>query len=138
MPTGKRISELTELTQLENEDVFAVVDDSETDLAVKTKKVSWGRISENKIESKSGNYQLLNSDDVILANAAADNIMIELTSASATKGKIFRIKKMDTSLNEVIIAPQASETVDGQADFRLGSYLESVTVISDGFNWFII
>ena len=77
------------------------------------------------------NYNASNQD-LILANATAGNVTITLPAV--VLGLTATIKKTDVSANQVII----SGNIDGDAQKIITTQYDSITVISDGTNWFII
>ena len=58
--------------------------------------------------------------------------------AAATCGSGFKYQIKNRSTNTININPNGSETVDGAATFTLNTQEASVTLITDGSNWFII
>lgn len=75
---------------------------------------------------------------IIVNNAAAATIA--LPSAVGIAGREYRIKKVSATGGgrTVDIDPNGAETVDGVATFTLVSQYESVTIVSDGANWWIV
>jgi len=78
---------------------------------------------------------ILSSEDVSLADASGGSITLTLPTHSS--GKVVTVKKTDSSGNTVTVTG-ATGNVDGASNVILYSQNESVTVISDGANWFII
>jgi hypothetical protein len=64
-------------------------------------------------------------------------ITVNLPGA-ATAGSGYKYQVKNLSANTITIDPNASETIDGSATFDLSSQYSSVTIVSDGSNWFII
>jgi hypothetical protein len=58
--------------------------------------------------------------------------------AAATCGSGFKYQIKNRSTNTITIDPNGAETVDGAATFALSIQEASVTLITDGSNWFII
>jgi hypothetical protein len=58
--------------------------------------------------------------------------------AAATCGSGFKYQVKNRSANAITIDPNGSETIDGSATFDLSTQEASVTLITDGSNWFII
>ena len=75
---------------------------------------------------------------IFLANAASNNINIEIASSIANEGRKVTVKKTDSSANTVTVSTEGSENIDGAATFVLYSQNEAVTIVSDGSNWFIV
>ncbi len=74
----------------------------------------------------------------ILADATSGVITINLPTASGIAGRIYIIKKIDSTTNAVIIDPYGSETIDGATTYSLTSQNQVVRIQSDGTNWRII
>ena len=80
----------------------------------------------------------INDDDVILVNAAGGNVTISLPPAATADGKVFYIKKVDATANQVIIDADSSELIDGALTVNTTVQFESFTITSDGTNWWIL
>jgi len=59
-----------------------------------------------------------------------------VAAATCTSGFKYQIKNRST--NAITINPNGSETIDGALTFSLSTQEASVTLITDGSNWFII
>jgi len=75
------------------------------------------------------------SGDVVLADASGGAITITLPAPS--ENAWVQVKKIDSSLNKVTVAQNASETIDGQASIDLVNQYQSYIVVSDGTDWFV-
>ena len=65
------------------------------------------------------------------------NITVNLVAA-ATCGSGFKYQIKNRSTNTITIDPNGSETIDGSSTFALSTQNASVTLLTDGSNWFII
>ena len=75
-------------------------------------------------------------EEVHLISNGANNVAITIPAAStAGEGYKYQVKRLGTGT--VSVAP-SSGTIDGAASFSLASQYDSVTVVSDNSNWFII
>ena len=90
------------------------------------------------IEAISATDTLDDTNHTILVNAAGGVKTVNLPAASGATGKIFIIKKTDSSSNNVTIDPNASETIDGSSTFAFNAQYRAVTIQCDGSNWHII
>lgn len=79
---------------------------------------------------------LLSTDDFVLAVPSSANITLTLPDASTNVGNHITIKR-NSAAYLVYVAP-ASGTIDGSASYTLSANYQSVTVICDGSNWFIM
>lgn len=92
------------------------------------------------VVTKTGTATLTNSERVVLADATTAAFTMTLpTAAVSTPYPIFYIKKIDSSLaNIVTIDANGSETIDGLLSITLANRGETVTLQSDGTNWRVI
>jgi len=77
-------------------------------------------------------------NNVALCDCASNSITINLPAASTVSGLQYHVKKTDSSSNMVTIVPDGSETIDGQSSYVVNNQYESITLVCDGSNWFII
>ena len=75
---------------------------------------------------------------VVFANATSGAIDVTLYLAASNGGKTLTVKKIDSGSNTVDIIRAGSETIDGGTTITLTHQNESVTLMSDNSNWFII
>jgi len=108
------------------------------DGGVDTTQLAAGAVTEAKRERTVNAYSssIGITHDVALGNASGGAITLTLPSAAA--GKRVTIKKTDSSSNTVTIQRDATNSIDGANTKVLYSQYESMTVISDGTNWFVI
>jgi len=88
--------------------------------------------------TKTSNYTITGTDAVIFANASSGNVTITLPAASSLTGYRFYVKRIDGSANICSIARSSTDTIDGQTSVSLDVQYTSLTVVSDGSNWYII
>jgi hypothetical protein len=87
------------------------------------------------VQTYAVNTTITNANSVVLVNASAGARTITLPAPA--RGKIFNIKKIDSSLNAVTISPP-SGTIDGEASKSLAFQWDSLMITSDGTNFFLI
>ena len=85
-----------------------------------------------------GDTTVTASNEVVFVNASSGEVDVTLYAASSNGGRKLIIKKTDSSSNAVIILRAASETIDGATSITLYHQNESVTLMSDNSNWFIV
>lgn len=90
---------------------------------------------ETYLSSVSTSVTLTESGKVALINASTAPVTVTLPAPK--NGLMINIKKIDSSTNAVIIAP-ASGTIDGAANKPIYFQYDSLTVTSDGTNYFLI
>ena len=74
----------------------------------------------------------------VLCNATAATFTITLPTAIGISGRIYNIKKIDSTGNAVTVDANASETIDGDLTKSLNLQNESITIQSNGTSWYII
>lgn len=79
--------------------------------------------------TKTANYTLTSSDDIIFADSSGGAFTLTLPTASSNPGKIFKIKKTTTDFNSVTISG-VSSSVDTNG--------EEVEIHSNGSSWSIL
>lgn len=88
--------------------------------------------------TKTTTYTITTSDDVILADATSAAFTITLPAANSTPRKLYRIKKIDSTLNAITIDAAGSETIEGSADTTINTQYETITLVPNGTSWFIL
>lgn len=84
-----------------------------------------------------GDYVSLR-DAVILCDATSADVTVNLPSAAKAVWKIYIVKKVDSSANNVIVSPSGSETIDGSAPLSFSTALDFKRIVSDGSNWWTV
>ena len=90
------------------------------------------------ITTKTANYTILASDDILLGNAACGGFTFTLPTAACNDGKIFYIKKIESSNNIITIDANGCQTIDGNLTRKLATDNETIILASDGANWEIL
>lgn len=92
----------------------------------------------SNLVTKTSNYSATASDETILGNASSGAVSITLPTSVGITGKIYIVKKIDSSANTVTIVTTSAQTIDGQSSKVLTYQYDGAQVQSDGANWFII
>ena len=95
--------------------------------------------AETPVITKSADYSIVNGDQTKVVNANPTGGSFTLTLPSAvTVGDGWRvtIRNVGTA-NQVNIATVSAQTIDGQTSAALTTYLEALTLVSDGANWHV-
>jgi hypothetical protein len=87
--------------------------------------------------TKNASYPLTSTDDTIIVAAVGAAIDITLPTAIGVTGKTYTVKRTDATIHIVRLITSGGQTIDGEATQTLQRW-DSITVISDGSNWFII
>jgi len=90
------------------------------------------------IDDTDSPYTELVDDWLVLCDAAAGAITVDLLTAASKGGREITIKKIDASTNAVTVDPAGSETVEGETTGQLTLEGESWTLVSDGTNWRLV
>lgn len=93
-----------------------------------------------QVATYSANQTLsVSTNDMVLVDCSGGNVTISLPAASGASGKVFHIKKKDSSANSMIIDPFGSETIDNNVSGISSSVqFESFSIVCDGLNWWLI
>lgn len=92
-----------------------------------------------KVEAQTATFTAsAENNAVFLCDATAAAVVVNLPSAVGISGRQFTVKKTDASVNTVTIDPNGTETVDGAATRALSAQHASVTIVSNGANWFVV
>ena len=99
--------------------------------------ISWASADSTNLVTKTANYTAVASDNAIMADGSSNTVTITLPTAVGISGKEYAIKCIDDTYT-VDIATNASEEIDeDSSNFELFKD-ESITIKSDGANWWII
>jgi hypothetical protein len=90
------------------------------------------------ISTKTSNYVVLTSDNVLLANCAGGAILFSLPAAASATGQVFFFKKIDATANAMTIQANGSEVIDGSNTQSTTVQYESFTMVTDGAAWYIL
>ena len=71
----------------------------------------------------------------VLVDATSGNVTVTLPAA-ANGTMFYRIKKIDTTSNLVIITPQSGETIDGENTFEINYGYDSYSITNTTTDWF--
>jgi hypothetical protein len=81
---------------------------------------------------------LTTSHTVALCDATLGAITMTLPAAASSTGRRYFIKKVDVSANAVTVDGNGAETIDGSATAVLASQYDSIEIVCDGTQWWII
>lgn len=89
------------------------------------------------IQSITSNYTAQRTDNVLLCDASGGAITITLYSPTLEVGRSLYIKKTDSTGNTITIDPSAN-TIDGYDEVIILHQNESLHILCDGSNFWII
>ena len=99
--------------------------------------LSWINNSSNVVTWTNTVYSVTNNNATILVNHPLSPFGVLLPSASTVVGQQYQIKKIDSSANAVTVSTTSSQTIDGNLTYTLATIYKSVTLQSDGSNYYI-
>jgi len=84
-------------------------------------------------------YTLLaTTDEIVLCDATSQNNVLNLpAAASAGSGRKYVIKKKDSTAHTCTVTPNGAEKIDGQSTQVIDVQYTSISLFTDGSNWFI-
>ena len=94
-----------------------------------------------KLQSKTGNYTLTSTDTIINADATSGLFTLTLPAptTSGITGRIYMVRKIDTTNNLVKFAVTGGlAQIDGNFNYQLAGFNDSVMFYSDGVQWRIV
>ena len=86
----------------------------------------------------SADYTITDTDFVILVDATAAPVTITLPTAVGREGRIFEVKRVSSNANTVTLDGNGGETIDNSTEQIYSLPYVSLTVYSDGTEWWII
>lgn len=99
----------------------------------------WLQMTEPRtVTTKQAAYTTVGTDDVIFCDASDGAFTVTLRAAASSDGKLLYIKKIDDSAFEVTIDGAGTETIDDGETAVLTVQYESLTLVCDGTEWFIV
>ena len=86
---------------------------------------------------KNAGYTATITDLFILCDASGGAFTITLPAVSGNIGIMYHIKKIDSSANAVTVDASGAETIDDSTTAVIISQYDSISIISDGVEWWI-
>jgi hypothetical protein len=90
------------------------------------------------LTTKTASYTAAVTDEAILVDATSGPVTITLPSAAGNAGKLYKIKKIDTTGATVTIDANASETIDGGLTAVITAPYVALALQCDGTGWWIV
>lgn len=112
--------------------------------STQTNGVKWNTPTSSPILSvstKTANYTLTTSDDVVQFDCTSTSLVATLPTAVGNTGKVLYIVRVDSvSANSLTVNTTSSQTINSRAsgDFTVSAIFDRLVVYSDGSNWVII
>lgn len=81
---------------------------------------------------------ITSNDYLVLVNATAGAVTLNLPAAASSAGRVLNIKLIDASGNGVTLDGSASETIDGATTLAWTTQYQAYTIACDGTGWNVI
>jgi hypothetical protein len=95
-------------------------------------------MSDHATRTETADYTAQAHDYSIRVDATDGALTVTLPAAGSLPGKVFVVKKVDSSANAVTIDADGSEEIDGATTESLASQYDAITVQSNGTSWDIL
>lgn len=90
------------------------------------------------LATKTAAYTITATDSTILADATGGAFTVTLPTAVGITGRLYTVKKIDSSGNVVTVGTTSSQTIDPATTYALSTQWAAVRVVSNGANWFVV
>lgn len=107
------------------------------DLHASTKKYVDDQMGISPITTVTGALTLTSAHHTVLADAAGGAFQITLPTAAAQNKRSYKIKRINTT-NNVTVKGDGTELIDSANTYVLTAQWDSITIQSDGTQWFIL
>jgi hypothetical protein len=114
-------------------------------IAIDSVRFADGTVQSTAASSSTENYKIVSSnatllpDDAIVFVECSNDLSLNLPTASGVGGKKMTIKrKPGYGDNLLTILPSGSELIDGDTSFSIDYDNQSISLVSDNLNWYII
>ncbi len=88
--------------------------------------------------TKTSSFTASNSETIYFCDASSGSITVTLPATADSGNRVYYIVKIDGSANNVTIDGNASETINGSTTKVITVQYTSLTISTDGSNWFVI
>ena len=109
---------------------------------LKKNSTGWVNVNNLDIDNASSNVTVtpVQSSTLYLVDSSTSEITLTLATSSLESGKqvTFKDSQGSSGTNTITVQTEGSETIDGGGFFTMTANYTSVTITSDGTNWFII
>jgi hypothetical protein len=80
----------------------------------------------------------LGDGSLYFCNANAGQVNISLPSTAAASGRVYIIKKTDSTTNKCVIKPQTDYDIEALTSYNLTTQYQYVTIVNNGLDWYVI
>ena len=91
------------------------------------------------IDSTDSPYSVLSTDQYLIVDATGGDVTINLPAVSAvgSDARSLSIKRIDGSLNTIVLEANGSETIDGDTTYTFPGQYAAIKIIDSGTEWLI-
>ena len=93
------------------------------------------RIRDSRTVSSDGS--ITDDDDIILVDCSTQEVEVTMPTASSVTGYTFTFKKISGD-NDCVILPQSGDSIDSQNSFTIHYVNTSISLYSNGSNWYLM
>jgi hypothetical protein len=98
-------------------------------------KLAAGGIGSQVVVSKTADFTATDAEDVILYDLTSAARTLTLPTAVGISGRVYTIKKTDSSANALTVDGATTETIDGVLTRKVAFQNDTLVIVSDGTNW---
>jgi len=136
-----KLSELSQAASIATTDLVGISQDAGGS-SYDSRKVAFSTLkyesSTLDVTEFSSNVSPTVTNQLLVGNAAGGQVYVSLPAAVNVSGKVYCIKKVDSTINAVTIDADGSETIDGDLTIDITGQYDALTVVSNGTSWLII
>lgn len=103
-----------------------------------TKTISATESNTVNVVTKTSNYTMTNSNDVVLVDSSSGNVTITLQAVASATVKRYTVKKIDSSSNTVTVQGNGVEQIDGANTQIIRYQYNSFDMVPNGSFWSVI
>lgn len=132
------IDEFARLSR-EDKESLAFALDSNGNVCVRVLLVSSEWTTKNITTVNAATYELVSWDEILhVTYTATWSVAITLPTAQTLEGKVITVKDAwwNAWANNIVIDTESTETIDGENTYTISSDDWSVTLYSNGVNWY--
>lgn len=89
-------------------------------------------------KTASSSFTLGDDDYVVFCDAKDANITVTLPVSTSIGGRMYHIKKIDSSGHVVTVDGNSSEKIDGGLTARITRQYGSIKIVTDGARWYVL
>lgn len=110
--------------------------------AINTRLARWAdlvaRLQRLNVRAVTADTTLTENDDVVTADTTGGAVIVTLPLVAGTRGKVYHLKKLSASANNLTIEGNGSETIDGAANVAFNTQNMCKIVVSTGAAWLLV